>query len=87
MKLKDGFLLRQVAGENVVIPIRDGMKPNMMITLNGTGAFLWQLLGSQTDEEALMAALMAEYGIDRELANKAVTLFLDKLREHGFLEE
>ena len=40
MKLKQGFILRQVAGENVVVPAGDALNLNMMITLNSTGAFL-----------------------------------------------
>lgn len=40
MKLKDGFLLRQVAGQTVVLPVSGDLDLNMMITLNDTGAFL-----------------------------------------------
>ena len=87
MKLKDGFLLRQVAGENVVLPVGEGLPKDKMITLNGTGMFLWQHLGAETDEETLVAALLAEYHVDRELALTAVRGFVEKLRGHGFLEE
>ena len=41
-KLKDGFILRKIAGENIVIPSGDELNLNMMITLNDTGAFLWK---------------------------------------------
>ena len=44
MKIKDGFLLRQVAGQNVVMPMGSDLDLNMMITLNETGAFLWMKL-------------------------------------------
>ena len=87
MKLKDGFLLRQVAGQTVVLPVGGELDLNMMITLNGTGAFLWERLAEETDEEALCAALLAEYDVDEATAKKAVASFVKKLNENGFLAE
>ena len=42
MKIKEGFLLRQVSGQVVVLPTGNELDLNMMITLNDTGAFLWE---------------------------------------------
>lgn len=86
MKIKDGFLLRQVAGQTVVLPTGGGLDLNMMITLNDTGAFLWERLQADTDETALVAALLAEYDVTEEKARQAVDGFIAKLNEHGFLE-
>ena len=85
MKLKDGFLMRNVAGQTVVLPSGDDLDLNMMITLNGTGAFLWERLQNETDENALVAALLAEYDVDQETARKAVAAFVQKLSDNGFL--
>jgi len=85
MKLKEGFLLREVAGETVVIPAGDTMNLNMMITLNGTGAFLWQQLEKEISEEELLAALLAEYDVDEATAKKHVAAFVKKLSDNGFL--
>lgn len=85
MKLKDGFLLRQVAGENVVLPIGPELEQNMMITLNGTGAFLWERLQSETDEDTLVSALLSEYDVDEPRARACVAAFVKKLGENGFL--
>ena len=87
MKMKDGFLLRQVAGQTVVLPIGGDMDLNLMITLNDTGAFLWEKLQEETDEAALVAALLAEYDVDEATAKQAVADFVEKLNVHGFLEE
>ena len=84
MKLKEGFLLRQVAGQTVVPPGGKDLDLNMMITLNDTGAFLWERLQTETDEDALVAALLAEYDVDEETARRSVRRFLEKLNEHGF---
>lgn len=85
MKLKPGFILRQVAGENVVIPAGSDLNLNLMITLNDTGAFLWKLLEQDTDEEAMTAALLAEYDVDEHSARAHVAAFVNKLKEQDFL--
>ena len=85
MKLKDGFLLRQVAGQTVVLPSGDELDLNMMITLNETGAFLWERLNQETTEEALVAALLSEYDVDEATAKNAVAGFVKKLSDNGFL--
>lgn len=85
MKLKDGFILRDVAGQTVVLPTGDELNLNMMITLNETGKFLWEKLGQEISEEALVAALLAEYDVDEATAKAAVTGFVAKLNDNGFL--
>jgi len=86
MKIKDGFILRQVAGEHVVIPSGDELDLNMMISLNSTGAFLWEALQQETDEAGLVAALLSEYDVDEDAAKKHVAAFVAKLRENDFLQ-
>ena len=85
MKIKEGFLLRQVAGQTVVLPTGDELDLNMMITLNGTGAFLWELLQNETTEEEMVKALLAEYDVDEARARESVAAFVNKLRENEFL--
>lgn len=86
MKIKEGFLLRRVAGETVVLPVGGDLELNMMITLNTTGTFLWERLQTETDEATLVAALLAEYEVDEETARTSVAAFLKKLNDNGFLE-
>lgn len=86
MKIKDGFLLRQVAGKTVVVPVGSGLDLNMMITLNGTGAFLWERLQTETDAKALTDALLAEYDVDETRARESVDAFVQKLKDHDFLQ-
>lgn len=86
MKLKDGFLLRQVAGQTVVLPVSGDLDLNMMITLNDTGAFLWEHLQNEIAEVALVAALLEEYDVDEATAKNSVAAFVKKLHDNGFLE-
>ena len=85
MKIKEGFLLRQVAGQTVVLPTGDDLDLNMMITLNGTGAFLWECLQNETTEEELVKALLAEYDVDESTARECVESFVKKLNDNEFL--
>ena len=84
MKLKEGFLLRQVAGETVVIPTGDDLDLNMMITLNETGKFLWERLEQGAEQKDLVAELLAEYDVDEETARISVDRFVKKLEGYGF---
>lgn len=85
MKIKEGFLLRKIAGQNVVLPTGGDLDLNMMITLNDTGAFLWEQLQEEADEATLVQALLKEYDVTEETAAKAVAAFAEKLKKNNFL--
>ena len=85
MKIKDGFILRQVASQNVVLPASKELNLNMMITLNDTGAFLWEHLQKEADEETLVGALLKEYDVEEDTARTCVRQFVKKLDDNGFL--
>ena len=84
MKIKDGYLLRRVAGQAVVLSVT-GEDNGRMITLNDTGAFLWEKLQGETDESTLVAALLGEYDVDESTAAGAVADFVKKLGDNGLL--
>ncbi len=85
MKLKDGFILRTVAGETVVLPAAGVTDFDMMITLNDTGKFLWERLEVGAEEADLVKALLAEYDVTEEVAANSVTAFVARLKELDFL--
>lgn len=85
MKIKDGFLLRQVAEQTVALPVGAELDLNFVATLNDTGAFLWEHLRTETDEAALVAALRGEYDVDEDTARASVRKFIETLKAHGFL--
>lgn len=87
MKLKEGFVLREIAGQIVVLPTGDDLNLSMMITLNETAKFLWERLVIGADHGELVSALQDEYSIDESLAVSAVDGFVAKLNQHGFLEK
>lgn len=72
MKIKEGFVLREMCGENIVAA--EGLQNinfNKLISLNSTAAFLWkELVGKEFTAEQMASLLVEEYGIDMELALK-----------------
>ena len=54
MKIKDGYILREIAEIPVAVPVNDAARSfNGMIRLNSTGAFLWRLLERKMEKEQL----------------------------------
>lgn len=78
------FVLREVAGKYVVIPIGQATETfRGMITMNETSKFLWELLGKEQTEESLAEALVQTYGITGERALNAAKKFLDAMLPIG----
>ena len=86
MKIKDGFILREVAGSFIVVAVGDRAKDfNGIINLNETGAFLWEKLSKGADENQLKEALLAEYDVDEATAAADIKNFVAKLEEAGLI--
>lgn len=86
MKIKDGFVLRNVCGEYIVVAVgRQTLDFKGLIKLNESGAFLWEQLKNDCTEEALLAALLAEYAVEESVAKADVAAFLASLKEAELL--
>jgi hypothetical protein len=84
MKLKDGFMLREIAGTWIVVPIGQRVVEfNGLMTLSESGALLWKKLESGADKEELVEAVLAEYDIDRDTAEGDVVEFITEISEKG----
>ena len=87
MKIKEGFILRTVAKENVVVAVgKASVLLNGIIKLNNTGAFLWNMLKDDAEKEELIGKLQEKYGIDQATAQKDVEAFLMTLEKVGCIE-
>lgn len=88
MKIKDGYLLRTVAGSNIVVPIGEGaIDFSGVITLNEVGAFLWRVLENGADKDELLQKLTAEYEVDDATASADIDAFIARLREASLLDD
>ena len=66
MKIKDGFILRNVAGNNVVVPIGQAtIDFNGMISLNDTGAFIFEQMLNEITRDELVQAVINDAFIEK----------------------
>ena len=87
MKIREGFLLRNVAGNNVVVPIGQAtLDFNGTMSLNETGAFIFSKMLDGTTKEQLIEDLISEYEVERKIAQKDVDDFIKKVEGEGLLE-
>lgn len=88
MKRNSDFLLRNVADSLVVVPVGPATAsfPGM-ITLNATGAFIWELLEQEQTVESLVAALTQTYEVTEEQARQDVQNFVNRLIPTGAILE
>ena len=88
MKIKKDFMLREVAGYYVVVPIGEGaLNFNGVINLNESGAFLWKTMEKEVSESDMVAALLSEYDVDEARAKADVAAFIEKMRQGNLLDE
>lgn len=81
MKIKDGFMLRQVGGQAIVVAVGEASRDfNGIIKLNGVGQFLWEALAKDTTEEALVEKILATYEVEKDVASADVAAFVAKLK-------
>lgn len=88
MKIKDEYVLRTVAGQNIVIPPED--KAAVLrgaFTLNETGAFIWRTLETGSTRDGLINALCESYEIDAVTAAQSVDKMLAAFERYGVLEK
>ena len=88
MKIKDGFVLRQMCGEYIVAA--EGLEHinfNKLISFNSSAAFLWEkLVGKVFTTEEMAQLLVEEYGIDMELAMKDSAKLMESWVNAGIAE-
>lgn len=88
MKIKDGFLLRSVGDNHIVVPVgARSVDFRCIITLNETGAFIWNCLLKDCAIEDVVSALLEEYDVSAEVAAQDVATFITAMREKGLLDE
>ena len=85
MKLKNGFVLKEIAGECVVVAVDAALNLDGMITLNDTARTIWQALTEGAEMDDLIAKLTEVYEVDEATARLAAESFVKKLEELDFL--
>ena len=86
MRRKENFVLQNVGGENLLVPIdTEVMDFNGLITINETALYLWELLEKDQTADELVEAIEEKFGVDRAVAQRDVKIFLDEMEAYGLL--
>lgn len=86
MRIKNGFVLREVAGQNMVIATGEASKDfHGMIKLNNTGKEIWQGMQEGLAETEIAKNLQDKYEIEAEKAIADTKEFINKMLEMGFV--
>ncbi len=86
MKRNEGFLLQNVGGENLLVPLGSQvLDTNAIITLNDTARCVWELLAQQQSLDDLAAAIAEEFDVDPARAREDVQNFLEEIEKVGLL--
>ncbi len=87
MKIQKEFVLREIAGDYVIIPTgKTALTFNGLITVNEVGAELWKMLQSDVTFEDLTQGILDIYDVDEETVKEDIREFLDTLEKGGVLD-
>lgn len=87
MKLNGKYRLRKVNDSYVVVNLSGGeLNLSRLITVNETGAFIFEKLAEEISMDELVDAIMEEYDIDRDGALNAAQTYVKKLADMGMAQ-
>lgn len=88
MRLKQGFILRDVGREHMAIATGEAVKQfNGLIRNNGTANFIYKQLMEDTTEEKIVAAMLEKYNAPEEVIAADVHRIIEQIRSAGILEK
>ncbi len=88
MKIKEGFVLRNVVDEFIVMPTGDNIaKFEGAVVLNEVSAFIFKQLENPVSRDDLLTAMLNEYDVDEDIAAADLDALLEKFAEMGVLEK
>lgn len=86
MKLKEGFVTRQMGDEQIMVATGD-VRFSGIVRSNTTAAFIVECLKEETTREAIVAKMLEKYDADRAVIAADVDKIVAKLRSINALDE
>ena len=89
MKAKEGFTLKKICGESIIVPEgKSNVDFTKIISMNESSAYLWEhTTGKEFSAETLADLLTQEYDIDKETALSDADAVMKQWQEAGIIEE
>ena len=87
MRIAKEFILREIAGECVLVPTGATTQEfNGLITMSDTARFIWENMDKAESLKEMIQMILDEYEIDEETAKKDAIGFISQLLQAGFVE-
>ncbi|MBR2604429.1 MAG: PqqD family protein [Clostridia bacterium] len=87
MKLKQEYMLAEIAGEYVAVATNSNLdSERKIIRMNDTGKLIWDGIANGKDERAIVSDLMDQYEVDEQTAAKSVARILQQMIDTGIVE-
>ena len=90
MKLKDGLILREVAGQYVIVPTGKRVKDvTNIVYISSSAAYLWDYMKDhEFEKEDLVKRILEHYsGVTEEKADADIDKFLNTLSINNILDD
>jgi hypothetical protein len=88
MKIRKDYIPRQIADEYLLIPVgQAALSVKGLIRISESGDLLCRRLQTECSRDELVEALLAEYEVERQVAETDVDEFLSRMRMLGMLIE
>lgn len=87
MKVKGEYVLREIAGDYILIPVGEtALEMNGMITMDMVGVTIWKCLEREMTEEEILREVLDSFEVEENVAQSDLTEFLEKLKEADLIE-
>lgn len=89
MRIKEGYKIRNIAGESVIVSIGQlDVNLTKVISLNPTSVWLWEELGhDEFDADRVASLLTDHYEVDYDQALADARDWISSLSQAGLIEE
>ena len=88
MKIKKGFVVREVGGKKYAVATGEVAKSfRGMLGLNEMGALIFELLQTKTTRDDVINAILNEYAVDRQTVETDVDNFISQLKSIDVIED
>ncbi|MBQ7122236.1 MAG: PqqD family peptide modification chaperone [Clostridia bacterium] len=88
MKIKNGFVLKNIAGENIVMPAGSNIGAfDGAIVLNEVAAFIWSKMEESVSRNELLGFILSEFDVEEEKAAADLDALISKLSDYGVIEQ
>lgn len=86
--IKPGYILREIAGEYVIVPVdEECMISNAVMSPNDSAVFLWKVFQTPHTKEDAVRKGMQEYDVEEEVIRKSTDRFVEESLKYRILEE